>query len=245
MAGPGRIILTRERERNRVWAHRLDEAAIPHAELPLIRHTALPPPRENPCLDHDWILFTSPGGVRAFAAWRPQTGHARFGALGRATAAALGQTDWPTNFAPGAHDAQTFAAAFLAVITPPCRVLLPGALCRLGEPHDSLQAAGCAVTALPLYTTDPAPTAEIAAALLRPGDTLFFCSPSAVNAFVAARDDRPSCVAIGETTAAACRAADFTPAVAATPDLGAMLRAAGWPGQATHAPVTTNPELDP
>jgi uroporphyrinogen-III synthase len=48
-----------------------------------------------------------------------------------------------------------------------------------------------------------------------------------VRAFAAAWNDRPDCVAIGATTAAVAREAGFAPEVAATPDLEAMLRAAG------------------
>jgi uroporphyrinogen-III synthase len=55
----------------------------------------------------------------------------------------------------------------------------------------------------------------------------FFCSPSAVRAFAAARAERPDCVAIGETTAAACREHGFEVRVATNPDLESMLRAAG------------------
>jgi uroporphyrinogen-III synthase len=69
---------------------------------------------------------------------------------------------------------------------------------------------------------DQLPTAPLADA-----DMVFFCSPTAVRAFVAAWKERPDCVAIGATTAAVAREAGFRTEVAATPDLDAMLRAAG------------------
>ena len=56
---------------------------------------------------------------------------------------------------------------------------------------------------------------------------MFFASPSAVRAFVGAYAERPECVAIGETTARAALEAGFPAAVAATPDLEAMVLAAG------------------
>ena len=51
--------------------------------------------------------------------------------------------------------------------------------------------------------------------------------PEWVRAFVAAWDERPACVAIGETTASFARQEGFKPLVADTPDLEAMIRAAG------------------
>jgi uroporphyrinogen-III synthase len=71
------------------------------------------------------------------------------------------------------------------------------------------------------------PPEQLPPAPLAAGDVIFFCSPTAVRAFAAAWNDRPDCVAIGATTAAVAREAGFTPEVAATPDLEAMLRAAG------------------
>jgi uroporphyrinogen-III synthase len=111
----------------------------------------------------------------------------------------------------------------------------------MSEPRASLAAAGHRVQELPLYATLPVAAAAIAAADLRPDDVLFFCSPSAVRAFAAARDDKLRCVAIGATTADACRAAGFEATVAGTPDLEAMIRAAGLSGSVTE-PVP--PEME-
>jgi uroporphyrinogen-III synthase len=48
-----------------------------------------------------------------------------------------------------------------------------------------------------------------------------------VRAFTDAWAERPRCVTIGATTADAARPAGFETAVAVTPDLSAMVRAAG------------------
>ena len=109
----------------------------------------------------------------------------------------------------------------------PATILLPGPERRLPEPVATLADSGFAVTALPLYRTEPVPADELPPAPFLPGDVVFFASPSAVRACVAAWADRPDCVAIGETTAAAAREAGWTPVVADSPDLSAMARACG------------------
>ena len=84
------------------------------------------------------------------------------------------------------------------------------------------------MTEVALYETESRAAGRAAGrADLRAGDIVFFCSPSAVRAFAGAWTERPRCVAIGETTARAAREAGFATAVAATPDLEAMVLAAG------------------
>jgi uroporphyrinogen-III synthase len=239
-----RIILTRAEHRNRSWAERLHRAGLAYLELPLVRYAALPAPTSRDFADFDWILFTSPQGVRAFAELRPEIGNARCGVLGHGTAAALRQAGWRDDLNAGAQDGVAFAGRFLAVAGEPGRVLLPGPKRRLAEPRASLAAAGYIVQELPLYETLAVAPAVVAAAALRPGDVMFFCSPSAVRAFADARDDKPRCVAIGQTTAAACRAAGFDPAVAETPDLDAMVRAAGIAGLPGPTPEPVKPEME-
>ena len=124
-------------------------------------------------------------------------------------------------------DGAELAVAFAAAVPAPAKVLLPGPAKRLREPRNTLERAGFTVTELPLYATAIVPAAELPATPLAPGDIVFFCSPSAVRAFVGAWSERPDCVAIGETTAATARDAGFPTRVAATPDLEAMVLAAG------------------
>ncbi|MBU0742145.1 uroporphyrinogen-III synthase, partial [bacterium] len=106
-------------------------------------------------------------------------------------------------------------------------VLLPGPEKRLAEPRTTLAAAGFAVTELPLYRTVGVPASDLPEAPPADGDVVFFCSPSAVDAFVAAYAERPACVAIGETTAVACRRAGLQVTVADEPSLQGMARACG------------------
>ncbi len=227
MTDATRIILTRARGRNQAWAAQLDRAGLRHLELPLVQYAPLPVPADLAPAQFDWIVFTSPQGVRAFAALKPELGAARCAVLGHGTARAVTEAGWPVAFNAGALDGAGFVAEFLQAGHKPGDVLLPGPKRRLTEPRASLQEAGYTVQELPLYETLPTDPAAIAAAELRGTDVLFFCSPSAVRAFAGARADKPRCVAIGRTTADACRQAGLDPAVADTPDLESMVRAAG------------------
>lgn len=227
MPGGGRIILTRQRDRNRIWADRLAAAGHPTVDLPLIRYASLPVPEGLEAGSFDWILFTSPQGVKAFAEAGLATGSARLGALGSGTAAALEDAGLKDDLGARTADGRELARVFLARAAGPGRVLLPGPDRRLAEPKASLTAAGWDVRELPLYETRPVPADELPALDFAPDDTVFFCSPSAVRAFTEAWNQRPRCVAIGETTAQAARDAGFAVAVAATPDLSAMVLAAG------------------
>jgi uroporphyrinogen-III synthase len=196
-------------------------------ELPLLRfepiaHEALPDVE-----DFDWILFTSPQGVRAFASAGLAPAEVLVGSLGAGTRAALHELGWTDALDVECRDGRELAERFAAQMAAPARVLLPGPERRMGDPRQSLEAIGFAVTELPLYRTLPIPPGDLPKEPLQDGDVVFFCSPSAVSAFAAARNDRPFCVAIGETTAAAARDAGFVSKTAVTPDLNAMVRAAG------------------
>ena len=175
----------------------------------------------------DWALLTSPQAARALAAWAKLPAGVKLGGLAPGTTAAmraLGQND---DLGADAPDGAALARAFLARVTAPCRVLLPGAENRLPEPAASLRTAGCEVREVALYRTVPVPPNELPPVPFVAGDVVFFSSPTAVSAFAAAWKERPACVAIGATTAAVAREAGFATEVAATPDLDAMIRAAG------------------
>ncbi len=218
-----RIILTRQRERNQAWAQALTAAGLAVYELPLIRFQSFSVAADLGAFD--WILFTSPQAVRAFQESGLASGSARIGALGPGTAAALGAMDQPVDFQPGLKDGVEFATAFVHHTSAPASVLLPGPERRMREPVAILTQAGFLVRELALYRTVPIPREELPTSPFDPEDVVFFCSPSTVRAFCDAWEQRPQCIAIGETTAAAARAEGFAPRVAATPDLQAMIQA--------------------
>jgi len=238
-----RIILTREQSRNQVWAARLAKAGLDSIALPLVRFDPLPAPDIDPTA-FDWVLLTSPQGARALAALSLDFDGVRFAALGHGTAKAIATEGWPVDFNAAALDGVEFVQGFLATADGPGPVLLPGPRKRLLEPRAALEIAGYTVREMPLYETLPTDPATVAAAQLGPDDVVFFCSPSAVRAFAAARGDKPRCVAIGRTTADACRTAGMNPQVADTPDLESMVRAAGFGDLPTLKDEPVNPELE-
>lgn len=227
MIVPRRIVVTRTREQCRPWRRALEAAGCDLLELPLLRFDVLPAPDGLAPSAFDWILFTSPQGVRAFHDAGFTTDGAGVGVLGAGTAAALAACGGRDDLGIRERDGAGFAHAFALVAEAPASVLLPGPERRLDEPRATLTAAGFDVTDLPLYRTSAVPPADLPDAPWREGDIVFFASPSAVRACVAAWDDRPPCVAIGDTTARAARDAGFDVAVADAPDLQAMVRAAG------------------
>jgi len=235
-----RIILTRQKDRNLDWYVRLTTAGHPLFELPLLRYEPLALPEGFETGAFDWILFTSPQGVTAFVAAGLVTGSARCGVLGAGTASALAAAGLRDDLQARAATGAELSQAFLATETGPGRVLLPGPLRRLAEPTVSLKAAGFEVKELALYATLPVETTDLPALDFAHGDLVFFCSPSAVRSFVKSLSARPRCVAIGHTTAQVAHAAGFQTSVAATPDLEAMVQAAGL----DPLPEPVSPEIE-
>ena len=236
MTNPRRIVLTRQQESNRPWAERLRTAGHAVLELPLVKFKTRGVDTERPA--SDWLLFTSPQGVRAFEAAGLSVGQAKVAALGAGTARALAEAGLKDDLGLETRDGAELAAAFTARVTAPAAVLLPGPRKRLAEPRATLEAAGFTVNELALYETEVVPVDDLPDAPFARGDVVFFCSPSTVRSFTGAWNERPDCVAIGETTADALRAAGFKPRVAEQPNLEEMVRAAGL--EPIPAPTSKN-----
>ncbi|MCP4573904.1 MAG: uroporphyrinogen-III synthase [bacterium] len=227
MSDSVRIVLTRQSESNAPWLARLRDAGHEVLDLPLLRFVPVAP---DPALDpatFDWLVFTSPQGARAFAAAELSPGEARLAALGSGTAAALVEAGVGEALDCGARDGAELAQFFAEQAEAPARVLLPGAKRRLVEPRTGLEAAGFTVAELPLYETRAAARDGLPEAPFTSDDFVFLCSPSVVKVFAAVWDERPRCVAIGNTTAYAAREAGFTPRVAGAPNLESMVQSAG------------------
>ena len=222
-----RIVLTRQQESNQIWTRQLAAEGHRVLELPLLRFEPVPVPEGFSLTGFDWILFTSPQGVRAFVEAGLQPGSARIATLGAGTRSVLTEQGWSDELGADYLDGSELAAAFAAQVQPPARVLLPGPERRMGDPRESLETAGFSVTELPLYSTRPIPPEALPVAPFADGDIVFLCSPSTVRAFASAWDERPPCVAIGETTAVVTRELGFPTVVADTPDLNAMVLASG------------------
>ena len=222
-----RVIITREAERTRPWADTLRQKGIPVLEMPLLRFVSL---EVDPSLldqEFDWILLTSPQGVEAFLAAGLKIGNAQLGTLGQGTAQALKEAGCQDNLGITAKDGRELATAFVALAPEGSRVLLPGPRQRGPEVEEILSEAGYQVTTAPLYETVAISPDELPDVPFAEGDVVFFCSPSTVRAFCEKWDARPEGVAIGETTAAIMRQEDFATRVAESPNLEAMVQAAG------------------
>lgn len=229
-----RIVLTRQKDQNRPWVKQLEAAGAPVLDLPLLSFEPLPLETKAKEVKPDWILFTSPRGVLAFVAAGLSCEGCQIGALGAGTSATLKEQGLGDDLGFAGRDGTELAAAFVREVSAPASVLLPGPARRMPDPRATLEAAGFQVQELPLYRTVPVQPKGS----LQPDDIIFFCSPSAVRAFVAAFEERPLCVAIGETTAPVCRELGFETRVAENPDLQSMVRAAGV------GPITISPEIE-
>lgn len=235
MTSPSRIILTRQEQRNQTWHQSLVKAGIEVLDLPLVRFETLEIPAEYLDRAFHWILFTSPQSVDVFIASALEIKSAKLGALGAGTSAALSANNLSDDLGFNGLDGAELATAFINKVSAPAMVLLPGAARRMADPRETLNDAGFQVTELSTYETLPVHPHELTMDF-RPRDIVFFCSPSAVRAFIGAFTQRPQCVAIGETTATVCREHKFPTLVAQTPDLEAMVRASGC------GPLTTSLE---
>ena len=232
MTRRGRIVITREARQSLPWVERLRGAGLKASSLPLIDYEAIDPAEPVDPREFDWLLFTSPQGVRRYAELFPlapgSTRVPRQVALAAGTAAALAALGGRDELGLDCRDGAEFAVAFRERVDPPAALLLPGAERRLPEPAATLAAAGFSLRELPIYRTRPLPPAALPKRPCGSGDVVFFASPSAVRAFRAAWPELSvTCAVIGETTAVTAREAGLDPAVAATPSLAGLCLAAG------------------
>jgi len=225
--GAPRIVMTRQLAQGRAWTDRLRTAGLTVLELPLLTFESLPAPPDLVVGDFDWILFASPNGVRTFVEAGLKVGHARVGALGSGTQAALAAAGLSDDVNLPHNDGAGFVAAFLTAHPEPGRVLLPGPVERRRDIPDALADAGFTGRVLDLYRTVAVAPVDLPDQPFADGDVVFFCSPSAVTAFAAKWRDRPDAVAIGQTTAQALDDIAYSHRVAAAPDLDSMVQAIG------------------
>ncbi len=205
----------------------MEDRGVEVLTLPLLQFSQLDVSPTMDTAGFDWVLFTSPQGVRSFFDAELPYGSAQFGVLGEGTASALLTCGHDDHLGVRALDGGGLAREFIKRVPSPVRVLLPGPTHRMDDPHATLSAAGYDAVELPLYQTDTVPASDLPSDPWQPDDLIFFASPSAVHACVAVWEPNTPCIAIGETTAAAARLAGFKVAIADTPDLEAMIQAAG------------------
>ncbi len=226
------IVLTRPEGRGADWKVALTDAGAAVSELPLLEIKFEPDDTVlSEVLDamgeYDWVVFTSPNGVRGFFdrfferfTDIRSVGGVRFACVGPATEKALRQYHLDSDLTATQNDALTLGRELMAKhdIENQKILLVTG---NLNSPELSrllMDGAMAIVDLLKVYATEEkyvAESPEAAEFRRRGADVIVFASPSAVESFLhqaaALRPDagarQPKAVAIGATTADALRKA--------------------------------------
>lgn len=220
-----KILVTRPRELVSQMAGKLRERGAEVLELPAIRTVPIRPnPALSQCLsrgeEYDWIVLTSPTGVRVFFDQlleeydlRKIAG-ARFAVIGSGTGKALLERGIRADLMPETYDGESLGRALASVCRPGERVLIPRASLGNEELIRELETVpGLAVDDIPTYDTEYETSALIdERAELETGqiDYAVFTSASTVRGFaraVAGIDfAKVRAVCIGKQTKAAADA---------------------------------------
>lgn len=220
-----RVIVTRPRELASTLSAMLREQGAEVLELPAIRTV----PIEDGGIDDavhrlerggfDWVVFTSPSGVRIFmerlmakSDLRALAG-VKLAAIGEGSKKALRQFGLRADFVPSVYDGETLGRELRAVCAPGSRILIPRAAIGNHELIAGLERGeGFDIVDLPTYDTEYARSRVIdVAAMIEAGEIDFcvFTSASTVRGFVAGAPDadftKVSAVCIGRQTEAAAR----------------------------------------
>jgi uroporphyrinogen III methyltransferase/synthase len=212
------VVVTRAREQVSGLRLRLEELGAEVLELPAIEIVAIeitvPDLRE-----YEWLVFTSPNGVRAFfddglapsgLDARALAG-VRLAAIGPGTAGALRAWGLQADLVPERFVAESLLDAFPPPSAPGARVLLARAELARDVLPDGLTERGYAVDVLPVYRTRAATPDPALVARVREGrfDAVTFTSSSTVENFCAQLETRPEpfpmVVSIGPVTSATAR----------------------------------------
>ncbi len=211
-----RILITRGEDQAGQLTERL--RALGADPIPCSTIRTAPPADWTPldtALDHlgsyDWVIFTSANGVRYFTERAVLRGHAaaalhnlKVGAVGRATALALGRHGIRVDFVPNEFVAEALVAGIGDIAG--LRILLPRADLARKALMDGLVAKGARVDDVVAYRTLPADPADCG--LLADSttplavDIATFTSASTVRNFAALLGDRPARDALGSAVVA-------------------------------------------
>jgi uroporphyrinogen III methyltransferase/synthase len=212
------IVVTRAREQVSGLRLRLEELGAEVLELPAIELSPIaftvPDLRA-----YEWLVFTSPNGVRAFfhdglapagLDARALAG-VRIAAIGPGTAHALATRGVRADLVPERFVAESLLEAFPPPSAPDARVLLARAEVARDILPEGLHEAGYAVDVLPVYRTRPATPDPTLVTRVAEGrfDAVTFTSSSTVDNFCAQVDPRPDpfpvVVSIGPVTSTTAR----------------------------------------
>ncbi|MGP8059305.1 MAG: uroporphyrinogen-III C-methyltransferase [Acidimicrobiales bacterium] len=217
------VVVTRGSERAAGLAEALHSAGARVLAVPVLETTA--PADGGAALrraaggagDYEWLAFTSANAVERFVPLLGDLrslGRTRLAAVGDATAGALAVHQLSADLVPATASAEGLVDEFPPP-TPGARVLFVRAEGARPTLAAGLAAKGWPVDEVVAYRTRPAPAPpEAMVAELARADAVTFASPSAVDAYLAARDGAgrplgvPALVAcIGPVTAGAARRA--------------------------------------
>jgi uroporphyrinogen-III synthase len=236
-----RILVTRPEERGEGLLERVEAAGGVIVHRPAI---AFDPPQDTSVADRvvrelasfDWLVFTSPAGVKFFLQRLRESGAGpvpetvRLAVVGPGTAGAVGEAGYQPDLVPGRSDADGLAEELAGKSLEGRKVLWVRPETARPRFQSTLEAAGAQVTAAVFYRTVPHPECHLIAADLATGryDGVLFTSPSTFRAVFDALSSNETAnfrrvvkVAIGEVTASAMDAAGCpsqATAVAPTPD---------------------------
>ena len=211
-----RIALTREPSQAEPLRLRLEELGAEVVLCPVLRFVE---PDDGAPLraalerleSFDWVLFTSPNGVRTFfEALREQgdarrLGRARLAVIGPGTAEALLRQGLRADVVPAQSVAEGLLEALQGELMEGRRVLLPRAQEAREVLPEGLRARGAEVVVAPCYKTvmpEPPPGLEQV-------DRVVLMSSSAARHFRQLCDGDPECVCIGPITARTARELGF------------------------------------
>jgi uroporphyrinogen III methyltransferase/synthase len=221
-----KVLLTRPRELTSAMAELLRARGAEVLELPAIRtepvaddaplRSAMETLAER---GFDWLVFTSPTGVKVFFQKLMEVGDIRslggvkIAAIGQGTEKALRSFGLRADFLPSVYDGETLGRELAKVCAARSRILIPRA--SLGNPElvKELTEAGHAVTDVPTYDTICAASRVLdEKALLESGEIDFavFTSASTVRGFAESAKGadlkKVNAVCIGRQTESAARA---------------------------------------
>ena len=194
-----RVIVTRPRGTISRMAARLRKLGADVLELPSIETKA----RQDQTLleqaldqasDYDWLVFTSPTGVRVFFDILRSSGKdvrslagVKIAAIGTGTRKELTDRNLIVDFMPSVYDGDTLGKELAEQVEPGSRILLPRAALGNQNLTQQLVDAGAVVDDIPIYDTVEEPQELVdEAALFEAGkiDCAVFTSASTVRGFV-------------------------------------------------------------
>ena len=222
-----KVLLTRPKELISRMADMLREKGAEVLELPAIRTAAVadtaPVQRAIEALaenDYDWIVFTSPSGVRIFLDALLESHDLRalagvkLAAVGQGTKKELAAHGLKADFVPSVYDGRTLGAELAKECVPGTRILIARAAMGNEELVEELsRRAGLEITDLPTYDTVYTASEVIdQRALVESGEVDFavFTSASTVRGFAESAPgvgfSKVRAVCIGQQTGAAAKA---------------------------------------